>query len=57
MVQGNVRRDIITLLIRKFVSKFIEAPDKIKMTSERDFYRKKEEMWNKQVSKLQTELL
>ena len=52
MVQGNIRRDIATLLIRNFVNKFIEAPDKIKMTSERDFYRKNEEMWNKQVSKL-----
>ena len=47
MVQGNVRRDIITLLIRNFVNKFIESPDKIKATSERDFYRKKEELWNK----------
>ena len=56
MVQGNVRRDIVTMLTRKFIDRFIEAPDKIKMTSERDFYRKKEEMWNKQVSKLQQEL-
>jgi len=30
-----------------FIDRFVEAPDKIKMTSERDFYRKKEEMWNK----------
>ena len=47
MVQGNIRRDIITLLIRKFVNKYIEDPDKIKTKSERDFYRKKEELWNK----------
>ena len=47
MVQGNIRRDIITLLIRKFVTKYIENPDKIKATSEKDFYKKKEELWNK----------
>ena len=57
MVQGNIRRDIITLLIRNFVTKFVESPDKIKATSEKDFYRKKEELWNKQVTKLQAELI
>ena len=56
MVQGNIRRDIITLLTRKLVSKYLENPDKIKATSEKDFYKKKEELWNKQVSKLQLEL-
>ena len=57
MVQGNIRRDIITLLTRKLVSKYLENPDKIKATSEKDFYKKKEELWNKQVSKLQLELI
>ena len=45
------------MLIRNFVDKFIQEPNKIKATSERDFYRKKEELWDKQVSKLQSELL
>ena len=57
MVQGNIRRDIITMLTRKLVNKYLENPDKIKATSEKDFYKKKEELWNKQVSKLQLELI
>ena len=47
MDQGNIRRDLITLLIRKMINKFLENPDKIKATSEKDFYKKKEELWNK----------
>ena len=45
------------MLTRKLVNKYLENPDKIKATSEKDFYKKKEELWNKQVSKLQLELI
>ena len=42
----------MTLLIRQSVKRFKESPDKIRMLSEKDFFKKKEEMWNKEVTRL-----
>ena len=42
---NNIERDVATLLMRLFSQKFLEAPQAIKQLSEKDFYRKKEEIW------------
>ena len=49
---NNVERDVATLLMRLFSQKFLEAPQVIKQLSEKDFYRKKEEIWSNQLLKL-----
>lgn len=55
-VGGSVERDIVVLLIRGLLEKFKEAPDRVRELSEKDFYRKKEEIWNGQLLKLKAEL-
>ena len=55
-LDNNLERDVAALLLRGFNDKFQEAPEKIKELSEKDFYRKKEEIWSNQLKKLQAEL-
>jgi len=46
-VRNNLERDVAILLMRSFRQKFLEAPQAIKQLSEKDFYRKKEDIWTK----------
>ena len=55
-VENSFQRDIMAMLIRQIVTKYKEAPDKIREMSEKDFFKKKEEMWSKEVSKLTKKL-
>ena len=45
-LENNIERDVAALLLRGFHEKFQEAPDKIKELSEKDFFRKKENIWS-----------
>jgi len=45
-LSNSIERDVATLLMRLFKQKFQEAPKIIKQLSEKDFYRKKEEIWS-----------
>lgn len=54
--QTNVQRDIFTVLIRSLIKKFNDTPDQMRLLSERDFYKKKEDLWQKQVDSLNHEL-
>ena len=54
---NNVERDVATLLIRGFHQKFQENPNLVKTLSEKDFYKKKEEIWMQQLSRLQKDLM
>ena len=55
-VGSSVERDIVVLLLRGFLEKFKEAPEKVRELSEKDFFLKKEEIWNGQLQKLKAEL-
>ena len=54
--QTNVQRDVFTVLIRSLIKKFNDTPDQMRLLSERDFYKKKEDLWQKQVDSLNHEL-
>jgi chromosome segregation ATPase len=54
--ENNVSRDIFTVLVRNLNKKFNETSDQVRLLSERDFYKKKEELWQKQVDSLNHEL-
>jgi len=54
--QTNLQRDVFTVLIRSLIKKFNDTPDQMRLLSERDFYKKKEELWQKQVDSLNHEL-
>lgn len=44
-------------MIRSLIKKFNDTPDQMRLLSERDFYKKKEDLWQKQVDNLNHELL
>ena len=54
---NNVSRDVFTMLVRSLIKRFNETPDQVKLLSERDFYKKKEDLWQKQVDSLNHELV
>jgi hypothetical protein len=45
--QTNIQRDVFTVLVRSLIKKFNETPDQMRLLSERDFYKKKEDLWQK----------
>jgi hypothetical protein len=42
---NNQQRDVFTVLIRSLIKRFADTPDQTRLLGERDFYRKKEELW------------
>lgn len=42
--------------MRTLIKRFNETPDQAKLLCERDFYKKKEDLWQKQVDSLNHEL-
>jgi hypothetical protein len=54
--ENNVKRDVFGKLVRGLIKKYSEMPDQVRLLSERDFYKKKEDLWQKQVNQLKGEL-
>lgn len=52
----NLSRDIFTSLVRTLIKRFNDTPDQVRLLSERDFYKKKEDLWQKQVDSLNHDL-
>ena len=52
----NVVRDILCMSLRKKMDKFKAEPDKVREIGEKDFQKKKEQIWHSELSKLQTKL-
>ena len=51
--ENNIDRDVSCLILKAFLQKFSQAPAKMKELGERDFYKKKEAIWSKELQSIE----